>query len=150
MKRIALIWLALVLAGILCGCSYKDPVIESLIKYESKEFYTSGGFQDYTDYAKYVYTSAAVQDLEDSEYFRLMTAEDVEEILSYIDNFEMWVEIIGGDLQGNYDFNKGVISEGDFLCIKTGGGAYSGQFDSYSVYFFDTEAQTLYYFHNNI
>ena len=150
MKRIALIWLALVLAGILCGCSYKDSVIESLIKYESKEFYTSGGFQDYTDYAKYVYTSAAVQDLEDSEYFRLMTAEDVEEILSYIENFEMWVEIIGGDLQGNYDFNKGVISEGDFLCIKTGGGAYSGQFDSYSVYFFDTEVQTLYYFHNNI
>ena len=150
MKRIAPIWLALVLAGILCGCSYKDPVIESLIKYESKEFYTSGGFQDYTDYAKYVYTSAAVQDLEDSEYFRLMTAEDVEEILSYIENFEMWVEIIGGDLQGNYDFNKGMISEGDFLCIKTGGGAYSGQFDSYSVYFFDTEVQTLYYFHNNI
>ena len=150
MKRVVFTWLALVLAGVLCGCSHQDPVMGSLGRYESKEVYTSGGVQDFTDYAKYVYTSAAVQDLEDSKYFRLMTAEDVEEVLSYIENFEMWVEIIGGDLQENYDFDKSVISEGDFLCIKTGGGAYSSQFDSYSVYFFDTEVQTLYYFHNNI
>lgn len=33
----------------------KDPVLDALPRWESKEFYTSGGFQDSADYAKYTY-----------------------------------------------------------------------------------------------
>lgn len=150
MKRRAIPLLVLVLTGILCGCSYKDPIIESLSNYERKEFYTSGGFQDFTDYAKYVYLSTAMQAFENSEYFRAMTAEDVEEVLLYIENFEMWVEIIGGDLQENYDFDKSAVIEGDFLYIETNEGSMSGKFDNYSIYYFQTGTQILYYFHNNI
>ena len=33
----------------------KDPVLDSLPKYEKKEFYSSGGFQDFTEYANSTY-----------------------------------------------------------------------------------------------
>lgn len=155
MKKLLSLLLALsVLLG-LCGCSYQDPVIKSLPKYNSKFFYTSGGFQDYTDYAKYCYESITVQNLEESGYFTATTAEDVDEVLLYIENFEHWVETIGEELKDNYDFDKSVVSEGDFLYIVTkdgepiGQGTY-GKFDDYSVYYFDLDAQILYYFHNNI
>jgi hypothetical protein len=135
--------------------SHQKPVIASLPDYESKEFYTNHGFQDYTDYAKYTYDNISIQDLESTEYFTITTADDVEEILSYIDDFEGWVEACGGELEENYDFDKTIVTEGDFFYIETkegepiGQGIY-GKFDNYSVYYFDVDAQILYYFHNNI
>ena len=62
---------------------------------------------------------------------------------------------IGEELKDNYDFDKNIVSEGDFFYIETkdgepiGQGTY-GKFDNYSVYYFDVDAQILYYFHNNI
>ena len=154
-KKIVLIILTFVLALGLFGCFYTDPVIDSLPDYESKVFYTSGGFQDYTDYAKYTYESITAQDFNDSKYFNAATTEDVEEILLHIENFEGWVDTVGGDLKENYDFDKILVSEGDFFYIKTksgepiGQGTY-GKFDNYTVYYFDIDTQILYYFHNSI
>lgn len=152
-----LLTLLLVIAQLfsLRACSYINPVIGSLPVYESRAFYTSGGFQDYTDYAKYTFESISAQDFESSEYFRVVNAEDIEEILLHIDNFEGWVETCGGDLQNNYDFDKGVVSEGDFFYIATLYGEPIGnhtyqKFDNYDLYYFDTDTQILYYFHNNI
>ncbi len=155
MKKLGFILSAIMLLLSLCGCTYQDPVLASLPEYKNEEFYTSGGFQDFTDYAKYTYDSITVETLESSKYFIVTTDEDMEEILSHIDNFEEWVETIGGELKENYDFDKTVVSEGDYFYIKTkdgeplGEGTY-GKFDNYSVYYFDVDAQILYYFHNNI
>ncbi|MBR3819409.1 MAG: hypothetical protein IKJ41_09735 [Clostridia bacterium] len=155
MKKLWFLLLAIMLLFSLCGCTYQDPVFASLPDYKNKEFYTSGGFQDFTDYAKYTYDTITLQDLESSKYFTITSAEDVEEILLHIDNFERWVEAIGGELKENYDFDKTVVTEGDFFYIKTKDGEPIGQgtydkFDNYSVYYFDIDAQIMYYFHNNI
>ena len=155
MKQLGLLLLTLTLLLSLCGCSYQDPVLAALPDYKTKVFYTSGGFQDFTDYAKYTYESVTAQDLKESKFFTETTADDVGEILLHIDNFEDWVETIGEELKDNYDFDKNIVSEGDFFYIETkdgepiGQGTY-GKFDNYSVYYFDIDTQTLYYFHNNI
>lgn len=162
MKKLILFFLTIVFLIGLCGCSYTDlgikyidPVIESLPEYKSKMFYTYGEFQDYTDYAEYIYDSITARDFETSEYFNATTAEDVEEILLHIENFEGWVEKADGELKENYDFDKTIVSEGDFFYIETkagkpiGQGTY-GKFDSYTVYYFDIDTQILYYFHSNI
>lgn len=155
MKRFGLLLLTLSLLLCLCGCFYQDPVIGSLPDYNSRVFYTSGGFQDFTDYAKYYYDAITVQNLDASKYFSAVAAEDVEEILLHIDNFEDWVETIGRELKNGYDFDKTIVTEGDFFYIETkygepiGQGTY-GKFDNYTVYYFDVDAQILYYFHNNI
>ena len=163
MKKICFILLAIVLGigllttTLLFGYLYSQQksVIASLPDYESKEFYTSGGFQDYTDYAKYTYDNITLQDLESSKFFTITTADDVEEILLHIKDFERWVEACGGKLKENYDFDKTIVSEGDFFYIETkdgepiGQGTY-GKFDNYTVYYFDIETQIMYYFHNNI
>lgn len=155
MKKTRAVISAFIILICLCGCTYMDPVIASLPEYKSSFLYTSDGIQDYTDYAEYYYDSVTVEDLEASEYLKAATAEDIDEILMYIENFEDWVEAAGGELTENYGFDKALLSEGDFFCIITrygepiGEGTY-GRFDDYTVYYFDTDTQILYYFHNNI
>ncbi len=154
-KKLVLFILTILLSLGLCGCSYRDWVAASLPEYNSKVFYTSGGWQDYTDYAKYSYDSITAQDIEASRYFTAATEEDVEEILLYIENFEAWVEAVGGELKDNYDFDKTNVSEGDFFYIETKygepiGERTYGKFENYTVFYFDVDAQVLYYFYNNI
>lgn len=156
MKKFRFLLLTIMLLLSLCGCTYQVPVLATLPDYKNKEFYTSGGFQDYTDYAKYTYNSVTVENLESSKYFTVITSEDVDEILLHIDDFEEWVETIGGELKKNYDFDRSIVTEGDFFYIKTKYGEPIGQqgtygkFHNYSVFYFDIDAQILYYFHNNI
>lgn len=148
----------LLLTSIFFGFLYfqQESVIASLPDYESKEFYTNeDAFQDYTDYAKYIYDNITIQDLEYSGYFTITTADNVNEILLLINDFEGWAEACGGELKENYDFDKSIVSEGDFFYIKTKEGEPIGQrtyrkFENYDVYYFDVDAQILYYFHNNI
>ena len=40
----------------------EDPVKASLGEYENHVYFSSGGFQDYTDYAKYYYTTANISE----------------------------------------------------------------------------------------
>lgn len=151
MKKTVMIVFLLVLFIISTGCSVSDPVISSLPDYNSRVFYTSGGFQDYTDYAKYTYKSISAQDFEASEYFCEVSADDIEEILIYIDNYEEWVETIGSELKNNYDFDKSVISEGDFFYTQTSSdNSADNKFADYTIYYFDADSKILYYFHNNI
>ena len=160
MKKIVLMLLTFVLTLGLSGCSFLDPVdpvIDSLPDYKSEAFYSSGVFQDFTDYAKYSYDSITPKDFDDSKYFNVTTAEDIKEILLHIKNFEEWVELADDELKENYDFDKTLVSEGDFFYIETKAGEpigidqeTYGKFDDYTVYYFDIDTQTLYYFHNNI
>ena len=155
MKKIGVLLLAMILLLSLYGCFYQDPVLASLPRYQSEVFYTSGGFQDYTDYAKYTYDELSTEKFENSKYFTETSSEDIEEILLYIDDFEQWVEAVSGELEVNYDFDKNVVTEGDFFCIKTKEGQPIGErtygkFENYTVYYFDIDTQVMYYFHNNI
>ena len=63
--------------------------------------------------------------------------------------------MISQEREKEYDFDINLITEGDYVKIKTKegkeiGNYKYGKFDDYSVYFFDVETLTLYYIHNNI
>ena len=146
----------LVLSLSACTFKSKDPVIASLGRAMSVQRYSVSGFGDSTDYGIYTFPGAK---LEDSEYFEPVTAESKNELLGYLDNFENWVNVTREDddntLFENYHFSRADIDESDYLYISDrdgeaiGDGVYS-KYDSYNVYFFDSQTTTLYYFHNNI
>lgn len=126
-----------------------DPVLEYLPKYETREFYTSGGFQDYTDYAKYTFGEKTLK-LEEHPNLRPVTREDIPEIEAYLENFEEWVAICQEFPQESYDFQRDWLKEGDWFYIQNRYEGEEKRFWSYNVYYFRQENQTLYYFHNNI
>lgn len=64
----------------------KDSVLDSLPKYEKKEFYSSGGFQDFTDYAKYTY-GISESEIKQSEVLRPVMEDDISTILKYVSHF---------------------------------------------------------------
>ena len=127
----------------------KDSILASLPDYESKEFYSSGGFQDYTDYGKYTYRlSESV--FTHSPYFRQVDPEDIPTILCYIENFEGWVEICSDFPKESYDFDISSVEPGDYFYILSHYDEPGKEFWNYNVYYFDLDTQILYYFHNNI
>jgi len=161
MKKVLKVLLILLIPGfILCGCFLfilvldyfmtKDKVIDSLGRYESEIFLTCGGFQDYTDYAKYTYNDV---DFSGNKYFERITPESEKELVSHISNFKSWVAVHKendpeNELVVGYDFDYASISDDDYVYIYDDPDyPYLG---NYNVYFFDTETMTLYYFHNNI
>ena len=66
MKKTKWLVIILLLICILPSCTRREKVLASLGSYESEAFYTSGGIQDFTDYAKYQYKSV---DLQNNKYF---------------------------------------------------------------------------------
>lgn len=133
----------------------EDPVIASLGKYEKRVFFTSGGFQDYTDYAKYHYTSAQVTE---NQHLKAIQDIDFETIHAHLDDFEGWIETIRrseplSEVVVNYDFDRGIIDLEDYFYIDSEEHTWSDGHTSlvnYNIYFFDAQTQILYYFHNNI
>lgn len=151
MKKLAAALFSLVLVVSLAGCSIpKDDVLDSLGKYESKQFFTSGGFQDFTDYAKYCFDSV---DFSDNSYFQIITESSRENLEAHIDDFENWVQAVrdtdaDNEVVVNYDFDRSVISDSDYIYIYDD--PDYPEFGNYNVYYFDVETNILYYFHNNI
>ena len=133
----------------------KDKVIASLGKYEKREFFTSGGFRDYTDYAKYFYTSAKV---EENKYFKKVQENDFATIDMHLDDFKKWIKAIkfsdaSNELVVNYDFDREIIDTEDYFYIVSEEVTWSNghtSLERYNIYLFDTQTQVLYYFHNNI
>ena len=159
MKRIkstAIILSLIILISTLSSCiAPEDKVLNSLGECRSCEFYTCGGFQDYTDYAKYYYDSV---DFTDNEYFSKIRQADISILNEHLDDFESCIEAHGyndasSEIVVNYDFDRSLIDSEDYLYIDsekhTRGDGYT-LLVNYNVYFFDTQTNTLYYFHNNI
>ncbi len=134
--------------GYLIVTTESEPV-ESIGRNETREFYTSGGFQDYTDYAKYEYSEV---NFENNEFFVPVSGDEEKNLIAYIDDFENWIEAIGESAPENevvmaYDFDASLISSDDYVYITF---LYEDNpMANYEVYYFDSETMTLYYFHNN-
>lgn len=156
MKRLLVLFLFCSVAFTLIGCTPSDVVIVSLPAYQDMAMYTEGDFQDYTDFAIYTYADLDEAVLKSNSYFHKITTEDMQNILAYIDNFEQWIDVFrsgsdASELAAHYSFDKSIIDEKDYICIETNAKSSTYErFDNYSVYFFDTDTCTLYYFHNNI
>ena len=155
-KSFALIVVVLILAISLSACTApKNKVLNSLAEYKSHEFYTEGAFQDYTDYAKYYYDSV---DFSDNEYFYKIGQADIDVLNEHLDDFESWIKTYReGDASRkivvNYDFDRSLIDCEDYLYIESEKHTWDDGYTSlvnYDIYFFDTQTNTLYYFHNNI
>lgn len=145
-----------IFALFLTACTVaEDKVVASLGKYESREFFTSGGFQDYTDYARYHYTSTNV---EETKYLRKVKETDIAAIDVHLDDFEGWVEAIkdndaSNEVVVNYDFDREIIDTEDYFYIDSEEETWDDEETAlvkYNIYLFDTQTQILYYFHNNI
>ena len=159
MKRIkstAIILSLIILISTLSSCiAPEDKVLNSLGECRSCEFYTCGGFQDYTDYAKYYYDSV---DFTDNEYFSKIGQADINILNEHLDDFESCIEAHGyndasSEIVVNYDFDRSLIDSEDYLYIDSEKHTWDDGYTSlvnYDVYFFDTQTNTLYYFHNNI
>lgn len=159
MKRIkptVIILLLIFLISTLSSCTVpEDKVLNSLGEYKSSEFYTEGAFQDYTDYAKYYYDPV---DFTDNEYFSIIEQSDIDALNEHLDDFESCIEAQGyndasSEIVVNYDFDRSLIDSEDYLYIDSEKHTWDDGYTSlvnYDVYFFDTQTNTLYYFHNNI
>ena len=155
-KQIVGVLVCVVLLLSMTSCAvYEDKVIASLGEYDKEDFFTSGGFQDYTDYAKYYYTSV---DIENNKYFKQVKETDCTAINTHLDDFESWIEAIkdgepSNEVVVNYDFNRSIIDTEDYLYIDSEEHTWNNGSTAlvrYNVYLFDTQTQVLYYFHNNI
>ena len=149
MKKICLLLIILMFA--MTGCSQSKMVGIPDGYIDKEEYYDKDGFQDYTDYAKYVYDSKDV--IISNEDYKKLKQDDIQNIVGYFEDFSVLME--SADRLSEFDFDISNINEGDYIKIKTkegqkiGNGKY-GKYDNYSVYFFDVESLTLYYIHNNI
>ena len=150
-----MVWvLATVLFLTACGMQ-TDRVVASVGEYENYDFYTSGGFQDYTDYGKYYFTTSS---LAGNPYLKRIQETDLDAINKHLDDFEKWIETMkdndpSREIVVNYDFDRGTVDLEDYFYIdseewelETGHTLLT----NYNIYFFDSQTQVLYYFHNNI
>lgn len=146
----------LIMVMSLASCMFpEDKVAASLGAYENSVFYTSGGFQDYTDYGKYFYTNA---DLAGNKYLKQIRESDMGTIEKHLDDFEGWIEVIGNGEPSSevvvyYDFDRTIIDMEDYFYIESEERTWNDGHTTlvnYDVYFFDVQSQVLYYFHNNI
>ena len=102
------------------------------------------GFQDYTDYCKYVYSSSEI--FENHGNYKTATEEDAEMLDGYFRDFYSWMET--EERLSEFDFDFECINAGDFFDIELDN--YFSDYDNYTVWFFDKETCTLYYIHQNI
>lgn len=152
MKR----WVALIATSAmllsLSACTRNGRVLSSLGKYEEEGFWTCGGFQDYTDFG--IYTFSTDVDLSRNRYFAAVGEADIETLFKYIDHFEQWVENIrttdpADELAVNYAFDHAIVDTEDYFYIYDDE-RYEIEFCYFDVWFFDTQTNTLYYFHDNL
>lgn len=133
----------------LSGCT--DRI--KLPDYIDKECYYGKGIQDYTDFCKYYYNSDSIKEFENHSEFNKVKNADIENIRSFFMDFETHVE--NQEYFDHYDFDcQTQIKADDFFCISTKegksiGDRYYEKFDSYDVFYFDTEKCILYYIHSN-
>jgi len=159
-KKIALsiILIIGITAFILPGCA--DPpddfVIRSLPAYDNVIIYSEGEFQDCTDFYIYHYKNISLSELENNKYLNPVK-DHTASILPYIEDFEKWIAVYrkndaNRELPSNYDFEKSIIDENDYFYIDNDKITSIDKFEkfaNYTLYLFDTQTNTLFYFHNN-
>lgn len=144
--------LSLMLVFFTIGCVSQSDYAEIPKGYtDNEEYYSKDGFQDHTDYAKYIYSSPEI--ITDNDKYEEVKEEDITNIKGYFEHFYSWMREC--DRLDEYDFDESVINVWDYIRIKTKEGEKIGdskyeKYDNYSVYYFDIETLTLYYIHSNI
>ncbi|MBQ6380514.1 MAG: hypothetical protein IJJ41_02790 [Clostridia bacterium] len=138
MKKILLATLLGALIVLCSACANQSDIPRGYVQKE--EHFDEDGFQDYVDYCKYTYADASK--VQNSPQFQKLTQEQVEDIEDYFEKFKEFIE--AEKRSDEYDFSPLCINEGDYAYIK------SKDFENFTVLFFDTQSNVLYYIHANI
>lgn len=122
---------------------YKDKMVLKGY-YEKEEHFQKDGFQDYTDYCKYIYKKSDDDKFKNNTKYQIVKEENIEGLKKYFNDTRKWMNIQGRS--NEFDFNSNVISVGDYyyLDLKESG------YNNYNVYFYNIETHVLYYIHSNI
>ena len=129
--------------------SPQEEIIFSVGECECLGYYSTG-FRDFTDYAIYSYNDPSIKN---NENFKKAT--DVNDLMTYLDDYEKWVASYGDDsdaeIQKNYNFDRDIIDENDYYCIvdKSESEKNYEKFRYYDIYIFDSQSNKLYFFHEN-
>lgn len=143
MKR-AFLCIALVITVILLP-SCKPSVLSSLPSYSASDEYLDDAVTGGTDFCKYYYNdNFDAEKWNDNKYLKPVTSGDMDEILSYCEDFEK--ASADKDWYGVYDLKTEGMEESDYFYIYTEDG--NDKFKEYYVFYFDTSITTLYYLHH--
>ena len=116
---------------------------------DSKHAYSSGGFQDYTDYGEYHFNNATIEKFKDSKWYTQVADKDVEYIKSYFEEFEGCLGYCW--YADSYSFDKDKqINAGDYFRIYNRYDEPGEKYYNYDVYYVDLETNTVYFIHKNI
>lgn len=148
MKRLLCVFLATLL---LCctGCSLVESVLISLPEYSSNEYYSYGEFSDYTDFGIYRFDFPIAEQVSENHYFS-QVGQALDELMLYLEDYEKWVEAVtqyeDPMFSDYYTYDITMLDSEDWYFLDS----KYGNTNNYSLFLFDTQTNTLYFFHNNI
>ena len=112
---------------------------------DKEEYYQEDGFQDYIDYAKYIYPFKSM--IIYNHKYEKITKDNIDKIKEYFLEFSF---SLSKELKKVYDFDENIISEGDYVrikCVKEYKDNLTifGKYEDLEILYFDIETKTLYY-----
>lgn len=123
--------------------TYNEKLVYN--KFYDRSEYSSGSFQDYTLYNKYNYKDIDDYWFINNELYKKVTTDDLYYLKEYFQDIRKWLKI--KNKEEIFDISYSDINEGDYFYIKTD---ELGNYDNYTIYFYDIENHILYHIHNNI
>lgn len=161
MSKKIVIWIT-VLTSVLCtACSkiQNEPlynrlggdILDSIGDWTGGERYTFYLFQDGAVHREFYYEAPSFKD---NPYFQPVTQEDMKTALRFLDDFEGgWIRPLenatredGRAFYKNYAYDRASLDKDDYYYIET---RNSGNpLENYDLYIFDTQKNTLYFFHS--
>lgn len=143
-KIISLTALILVLS-MLSGCGTVNVLLKAVANpqildgyIDKEEHLDESRFQDFTDYCKYFYDENGKKLFEESGLYT--EVDKGYTVKKYVDDFRQWME--AEDRLDEYDFKTSQITKGDYYNIVD----ERPDTECYTLYLYDSETNTLYYF----
>ena len=152
---VKIIVIALVVFSICAlGIFFLDYLISdnNVIKgyYKTEEYFDSFATQDSVDYCKYYYTSE--YDAIFSNRYSKISGENIPKIKEYFNKFKEWMDAC--DRLNVYDFDENIIDNNDFYLLYDKSNHNNSieykKFEYFTIHFYDTNSDILYYIHANI
>lgn len=155
------IWIT-VLVSVLCAACSKiqnellynslgGDILDSIGNWTSGERYTFYLFQDGAVHRKFYYETPSFKD---NPYFQTVTQKGMKTALRFLDDFEGgWIRPLenattedGRAFYENYTYDRASLDKDDYYYIETRD--LENPLGNYDLYIFDTQQNTLYFFHS--
>lgn len=152
MRSLKLFALFVAAAMILSSCTVLIGIPDSGIPdgyVSAVEYFDKESFQDYLDYCKYIYADSDA--VPGRAGLSTVANQDIVTLAGYFDNFRSWMETC--KRLDEYDFDPTCVDNADWFRIKTEPlvfDDFTDEYADYTIWFFDSQTSTLYYFHLNI